>query len=367
MSDTSFQEQIHTQSPTWVQSIITFTWYMIKMGLWLALALALVEISLRLFIESPPISYGYDEDWGYYPAEGTFIVWGSEGYGINYFDNYGEQVTAVDSGLNIVVLGDSHTESHQVAYDENFVSVAESILHDQNFDLNLRNHGKSYSSVADYVYLAPVIKEIYSPQAVVIQLSVQDFFKHEVYDRNKVNHFVQQDGSENSLTLVHNPPPFNDHWLGKLMQNTVILVQGTKRQRLLFGSNRQPSPAPAAQSESAPIAFDVIDSQLKMLEDAYAGVPVIILMLPYSPTVENNQLIEVEPEYSQVLSYFGSTESWHLINPSAGFAELYQQSGQLPRGFSNSLPGIGHLNVHGHRVVGELLAEQIMQIDLDTN
>ncbi|MFK7802254.1 MAG: hypothetical protein AB8G95_11520 [Anaerolineae bacterium] len=324
------------------------------------LALIVVELGLRLFVESPPFSYGYDEDWGYYPAEGTFLIWGSEGYGINYFADHGEQQTISNEGQNIVVLGDSHTESHQVAYTDNFVSVAESILMKKGLAFNLRNHGKAYSSVADYVYLAPVVKGLYSPEVVVLQLSVQDFFKHEVYDKNKINHFVSQ---KDELKLVHNPPPFNDHWLGQLMQNTVLLVQGTKRQRLFSEASKPPA---QAGGESAPIALDVIDTQLEMLREAYADVEVIIVLLPYAPTVQGDQFVSEEVEFTDLLEHFSKIEEWKIVDPSGEFTELMETSGRLPRGFSNSLPGIGHLNEYGHQIVGEILAAQIEQITVKT-
>lgn len=350
-----------SQPTNWAKSIVALVIYTIKAVLWLMLALLLIELGLRLFVESPPFQYGYHEDWGYYPAKGTFIIWGSEGYGINYFDDFGEQITPSDVGPNIVVLGDSHTESHQVGYDQNFVSIAESALVQKGINYNLRNLGKAYSSLADYIYLAPAVKQIYKSELVVIQISVQDFFTHEVYNKGKVNHFVKQD---DGLKIVHNPPPFNDHWLGKTMQNIVLLVQGTKRKRLLF-DGAEPAQAaadPANQSASAPIAFDVITPQIDMLKAAYGDTPVIIIMLPYTPTIQNKELVFEEEEYLQLLEQIQQIDGWHVIDPAAEFTELAQNEGQLPRGFSNSLPGTGHLNVHGHNIVGSLLTDQIEQM-----
>ncbi|MEM8857060.1 MAG: hypothetical protein AAGD96_01980 [Chloroflexota bacterium] len=337
-------------------------WHLVKVGFWLGIALIIIELGLRLFIESPPIRYGYDEDWGYYPDQGTFIIWGSEGYGVNWFGTYGEQTTPNNNGPNIVVLGDSHTESHQVGYDQNFVSIAENELVNNGFTYNLRNHGKAYSSVADYIYLAPVVEEIYSPELVVIQLSVQDFFKNEVYDKNKVNHFVAG-GSEKSpsLELVHNPPPFNDHWLGKIMQNTVLLVQGTKQKRLLFdGGGNQP--AATEQAGSSKVATDVIDTQLDMLQEAYAGSDLIIILLPYTPLINGDEVVFEEDIFIDLLNRFDNYPEWRVINPSTEFDQLYIETGTLPRGFSNSSPGTGHLNRDGHEVVGALLAEQIDKV-----
>ena len=361
MTQSSLSKQDSSAVENWKPLIFNLIAHLIKVGFWLGVALILVELGLRLLIESPPVRYGYNDDWGYYPEQGTFIVWGSEGYGINRFGTYGEQTTPHNEGANIVVLGDSHTESHQVNSAQNFVSIAENILVEDGLNYNLRNHGKAYSSVADYIYLAPVIEDIYAPELIVIQLSVQDFFKHEVYDKNKVNHFISVEdpsAGESPLQLVHNPPPFNDHWLGKIMQNTVLLVQGTKQKRLLFdGTNNAPTAGGAAKSSQ--VATDVIDTQLEMLQEAYEGSEVIIILLPYTPLIRESEVVFEEEEFVSLLNYFEKYPEWHLVNPTNVFDQIYEDSGRLPRGFSNSSPGTGHLNTYGHEAVGILLAEKI--------
>lgn len=359
MTQSSIPNSHTTPSRKWPPLLLNLAWHLIKIGFWLGVALIIIELGLRLFIESPPLRYGYDEDWGYYPDQGTFIIWGSEGYGVNWFGTYGEQSTPHNEGPNIVVLGDSHTESHQVGYDENFVSIAETTLVNNGLTYNLRNHGKAYSSLADYIYLAPVVHEIYKPELVVIQLSIQDFFTQEVYDKNKVNHFVDGD-DENmpSLKLVHNPPPFNDHWLGKVMQNTVLLVQGTKQKRLLLDGGGS-EPAGTAQAGSDQVATDVIRVQLEMLQEAYADSELIIVLLPYTPLISGDEIVFEEDIFIDLLKHFDNYPEWAVINPSNEFDQLYAEKGVLPRGFSNSSPGTGHLNRSGHQVVGLLLANQI--------
>lgn len=329
--------------------------YLLCMGFWIALVLFATEIMLRVFVESPPSHYVYDAHWGWQPAAGSRVFWGEEGFGHTYYSAHGELATPYDNGVSVVVLGDSHTEAYQVKYQKNFVSVAETLLHRKQFDVNLHNLGKQYSAIPDYVYLAPFIQERYQPKLVVIQLSVQDFFWHEVFSPGKMNRFVNTD---TALEVVHVPPVYSDHWLGRIMNNVVLLVQGTKRYRTLF----TPKVAVAtATDEPAITSPEVIRAQLQELKAAYADTPVVIVMLPYAPTIEDGVLVLNEPEYDPVLALVEAVDGWHVIDPSAGFQELLEV-GQLPRGFFNSLPGQGHLNVYGHQIVGELLADAIIAI-----
>jgi hypothetical protein len=104
-----------------------------------------------------------------------------------------------------------------------------------------------------------------------------------------------------------------------------------------------------------------LEEQLRLLKETYSGSKVILLLLPFSPNIDQDRLNFEDPEYLKLIHSAEQVGGFYIINPQVEFDQLVEQ-GHLPRGFMNSLPGQGHLNVFGHRIIGELLAKKILEI-----
>ena len=91
----------------------------------------------------------------------------------------------------------------------------------------------------------------------------------------------------------------------------------------------------------------------------------ILLILPFVPRIASGNIVTVDPEYERLLSTIRPAirdkPGWQLVDPLPDFQRLLGH-GVLPRGFQNTRPGSGHLNVVGHRAVAELLAEAIDRV-----
>jgi lysophospholipase L1-like esterase len=326
---------------------------------WVLLVLLACEALLRLFVRNPVANYAYDEEWGRRPAAGTVVVWGTEGYGVTRYVNDGEVATPYSGGENIVVLGDSHTAAPQVSDAYNYVSVAERKLWADEYDADLRNLGAAGFSLADYVYFAPYIMDHYKPGIVVIQMSDQDFWSNDGFNREHANYFIFN--ADGSLGLKHRSTPRSEP-IVRFKNSLALMDFGYVRfQQIRTFIKEQPS-AGAPEPDPSPISREeMIRIQLAALRKAYQDVDLVVILLPYVPRLKDGLLEVTDDSHGFLVDEIQAIAEWSLVDPLDSFIELGAQ-GQLPRGFSNTLPGEGHLNVDGHQVLGTLLAAQLEEI-----
>jgi lysophospholipase L1-like esterase len=331
--------------------VAELTRYVAKSTTWIVVAFGLCELILQATISRLP-EMNYEEGWGAVPVSGTMRFWGEEGYGITHYLAHGEIATPFDDGItSIVVLGDSHTEAFHVSDDNKFISVAEIIIRSNGKVINLHNFGKSGNSIADYIYIAPLVKQYYSPEVVIIQINTND--GKDAFNAEKRNYFIVNASSD--LELHHNEKRYNEFY-NKF--RSVIFSIGKKRYSLLKNKtdiSAHLHPVKIKDSNTR------MDDQLRLLKEAYLGTRVILLLLPYTPNIDKDKLNFNDGEYITLLENVEESGDFFIINPRSDFEQLVE-SGYLPRGFKNSLPGEGHLNIYGHRIIGELLAEKILEI-----
>lgn len=335
--------------------------YFVIALLWVIPVLIVFEVFLRATTLSIAVSYRYDPEWGNETTAGSYTYWGTEGGGLTEYGPDGEVATPYSGGANVVVIGDSFTEALQVDNDEKYVSLAERELRNRGIAVDLRNLGSAGSSIADYVYLAPLVKKRHSPSLVVIQLNRNDFLPQEEYDPGRTNHFERDKGS---LRLVHVPEKPKDSLLGNLRRAVILLDYGlTRFEQIRAAASKNGSPAgPAADGEFSARGESDHDSNLLLLDalhDAYDGVPVVILPIPsLPPSISGSAGNEEDPEYLALQQAMVTKPGWKVVDLSNAFDPMLRD-GRYPRGFSNSLPNEGHLNAEGNRVVGELLADYL--------
>jgi hypothetical protein len=304
-----------------------------------------------------------DADIGKVPVKGTHILRGTEGFGQTRYVGDGEIATPFEGGDVVVVLGDSHTEALQVDDAAKFVSVAETNLRRRGRTFDLRNVGFGGGTMADYVRRGSSIIARYHPAMLVIQLSPADFGS-ETFDPSHVNHFIRT--GDGSLRLVHLDAQVGQPSIGARVKHASALVTYIQLRYLKIAERASLRSTPTREGDAAPheiVSFDTVPAQLDLLRRAYPDLPVILLVLPFVPRLESGTIVAADSDYEKLLEIMRAalrdTPDWHVIDPLPKFRELLQR-GQLPRGFANTRPGSGHLNAAGHRIVGDLLAEAIV-------
>lgn len=326
--------------------------------------LLLFEVFIRLFVYGTGPKYVFDPDLGYANGAGTTIFNGVEGFGTVHFIADGEIATPYSEGKDVVVLGDSHTIAVQVNDTKNYASVAEELLHKEGYSLDLHNYGVMGNRMPDYIYLASDVKQRYHPKILVVQLSVDDFWGNS-FDPNQPSYFAV--ASDGSLIIKHNVP-IRKHIAFVESLNQFSALTNYAYERLFRMSNqivRQKGNADNNYNivlhQPKQVDTDLVKMELRALIEAYPGIPIIIVMLPSTPRIQNSDILFQETDYQVVIEIIQSITGLYLVNPSLLFNNLVSE-GKFPRGFSNTAPGISHLNEDGHRIVGQLLAQALEKI-----
>lgn len=343
--------------------------YLIQAGFWIVIVLVGFELFLRLYFSGLKPVYVYDPEWGKRPAAGSVVITRTEGNGIIHYIADGEIRTAYQGGANIPVFGDSHTEAYQVNDDQSFISVAEKDLRAKGINADLRNLAFSGGTLADYAYLAGPVQSKYQPALVVIQISPMDFWGEEGYSSASVaNYFTRN--ADGTLKVIHQPPVPDTSltmrvlnrfrgfaFSGYSLERVRKIVQNLKNpQGAIADAAAQPLPGDDASPDQRVANYR---AQLTALHSAYQGKRVVLVVLPSSPQLYGDQILMEDPEYDLLLDQVKQFKDWQVVDPLPAFQNLWLQEHRLPRGFSNTTPGTGHLNADGHALVGRLLAEKI--------
>lgn len=352
------------------ENVSRFIRYMVDSVFWVLISLTLCEIILRVVVMQKP-QMVYEKDWEFVPSAGSVGVWGKEGYGVTHYLQHGEITTPFNldnRATSVVVLGDSHTEAFQISDDDKFVSLAEKKLKFEGENFDLHNLGKSGYGVSDYIYLAPFIKQYYQPEIVVIQLSIGDFVGFDGGDsfNRKTHNSYFEVTDTGSLELTHEFKHSEAGVFAKITSRFMIYQLTQERYFQImevlnakWDFNDQFQPVHAVGTTILPIAR--MDEQLSLLKEAYLESKVIVLLLPFAPSIDKNDLGFIDTENLKIFSSLKNIDGFYIINPQSEF-NLLVEEGHLPRGFMNSAPGVGHLNIFGHEIVGKLLAEKILEI-----
>ena len=91
------------------------------------------------------------------------------------------------------------------------------------------------------------------------------------------------------------------------------------------------------------------------------------LLLIYAPDVpqvfgSHSSTNEVDVAFNELVKGL-IAESLDVIDMRPGFTHLYETDHLLPRGFSNSYPGLGHLNQIGNRLISESFLNWLSDLD----
>ncbi len=324
----------------------------------------ILEIYLRSWVIRTPAEENLP-GLGMVPVSKSLAVWGIEGYGVTRYSSNGEIFTPEHEGVSVVVLGDSYTEALQVNNEDKYVSVAERLLSQKNIAVNLHNFARNGRNVADYVYMAPVVNQLFSPSIVVIQVDASDFLQS--YNPSSTNYFVLNNGV---ISLVHQDDYFIRNTFDIETQNLL-----RKSSVISFFMYRFSSMVDGFRSrlyrESEPVKISVqaepndlsdaekISLGMEAIQNAYADSEVLFLVVPGVPLIDNELLGWENVEDGYFVGILKKTGNSDPIYPAMNFRELHEEKFVFPRGFFNSQPNSGHLNREGHVSLGQALADSL--------
>ncbi|MBV6395672.1 MAG: hypothetical protein HFACDABA_01251 [Anaerolineales bacterium] len=330
-------------------SKINFSSARFRAALWSLIVVCVFELSIRTLVIRPAM-LAFDAVWGSAPIEGACSFHALEGFGTTCYAGRNEVQTPFNSGLPVVVLGDSYTEAIQVDNAAKYVSLTEAALRERGWDVNLINLGDSNRTIADFVYMAPEIIARYAPEIVVIQTNQSGFF--DSLNPRRINYFALQ--ADGELKVMH-----RDRKEWPLLAQNVIHTSGLLTLTAVrWNQTTEAIPAgdesPTDPTRAAPAH---LAQEVAQLVAAYPNSQIVILIIPGVPILFPDKINPgwENPNDMEVLSALTQAEKISVVYPAPAFKELYKKYGVFPRGFFNSPPNYGHLNRYGHIAVAETL------------
>jgi lysophospholipase L1-like esterase len=311
---------------------------------------------------------------------GATIRWGREGYGATTIGPHGMIVNKpLGDGPRVLFLGDSFTEALQVNDAEKFTEIAQD-EYNRRFParpvtlLNFALSGHSAPQiVSDAAALAPVLR----PRVVVAQLSRFDFApadakrqlptqpaylayradgapeirRHEIAPRPRFVRFLQDARLFSTLgrlrwrlqSLTGDPAAENGVENSPGGSGSSDLAEYRRLTRFLLAELRQ-----ICADNSAALAV-LYTPRVPQLH----GARLLTDEKGFGPAAEDERAI-----FLDACRELG-VPVW---DTSPRLKEYFARTGQFPNGFANSRPGFGHLNAAGHRVVAEMIVEELSRL-----
>jgi len=247
----------------------------------------------------------------------------------------------------VVVLGDSFTEAAQVDDKSVYVQVAlQKFVKDGLHNIQMINAGQSGKSPAYYLAFGKQWLDHLHSNFLVIQLNEGDFTAN-FYDPS-VDVYVKRSGNE--FTLQHSLQKQREFARRRPRSSVLIRLKAVLGE---WSGER----AARDRQEARPTAF--LKETLWFMHEARRVFPhVAVVYIPRMYYHDLNTLSQLTPlEVS--LEAAAKAEGVPYINMRLLYARYFLETNQPCHGFNNSIPGKGHINGYGHRLLGEELYKLI--------
>lgn len=316
------------------------------------LAIAVTDLALR------PFASGLPPRWHLRPLsddaiEGPIVEVRQyhEGIARSHFSSVHARLTGspLPAAPTIgVLLGDSYVEAIQVSDSETTGAVVEHLAGRSGMSLQVRQYGWSGASLAQYVRVAPQVLARWNPAWVAVMVNSGDL-------------------TPDAVAAAAFPYPPSDDSIpaaspvgvrGRAVEAGRWLLERSPLANELVLSALELRPAASttsagvdvtAPSASAALAPGVV-TRLRELREAY-GSRLLLLYVGQIPAQPSVTVDSLERAFlaACVLS------AVRCVGTADAMREERDRHASLSRGFTNGMPGNGHPNATGHRVLGAAL------------
>ncbi len=280
----------------------------------------------------------------------------TEGFGYGKTDSSGYNNSYYDgcTDPDVVVIGSSQTEALQVGHRDNFVYLLNEMLATdgkEGNDLKCINRGVSAHffnvTSSNFKYVAEQYK---NADYIVIEVN-KVFFDAKTLDKMAEGGYHSDLAPRSKLyTLAQNIPAFR---LLRLKINEFMEKDGG-------AGNITPSADDIAYYSDK---MNVVLADIAKISEQY-GIKTVILCHNTIDIDKNTATpSKTTQEYYDAFEKCCEDNGIELLNATDAFCDNYEKTYQLPYGYSNTTPGTGHLNAHGHRVIAEVLYDRLNEAE----
>jgi len=303
----------------------------------------------------------------------------SEGNGSTHVGKYGingiEDITKIDK-RKIIIWGDSFVDARHVDDKYKLAQVVTSLLQ-KNSDNNVISFGVGMGgdSAADYYFDIPkyeLIAQNVIAHFIIIH-SMRDFlpnqwgddergiFKSDPYRLEnkawepKYQKFGEIKNILNNLGLYFIWKLVSDIKLSYYSGFHLDFYPRIKKRTAL--SERLDEEDNTVSNFVRPVSFILgkLRSQTK--------APIILVYCPNVPTIikGNISFTDLNASLFNKVVIEASKNNIACLDLTGDFINYFKATGNFLRGFSNTRPGLGHLNIEGHRIVAEAIYKYTQQ------
>ena len=265
------------------------------------------------------------------------VAWGrTNNEGFNNLDDYYD-----GKEINNLFMGSSQAEGFNVSQKENAASVMNSICDSYTYNIGISEHALPIC-VSN---LEAAISKYKPTDYVVIETMTVSFYDEEI---------------EKSLNDEIYLPTYSDGIMG--------FLQNFKYLKLAYYQYSNLHQSSAKSIDSSINNKDTINRLLSKAKDICESHDVRLIIV-YHPIIAVNNDGTVTASYNREdLDIFESEcnkVGITFINMEDDFVNNYYDNYELPHGFNNTIPGTGHLNSVGHKLIAYRLKDVMEGIKHD--
>jgi hypothetical protein len=329
--------------------------------------IAIWEIFFRLFISSPCTQI-FDNELGYINQPRLEYLETMEGYSRTRFNSLGfndeEPMQKNEGTRNIFIVGDSYTEAFQVAKGKCYTQIAEDLVNLKpplNKNIDIIKIARDGFIPIHYPIVINRFIERFNPEFIILQFASHsggDLYSKDLEAAYSIKGELtslnletrMEDKYKNIFRNFLNNSSLFYYFIRKYNSfimnyvNKLIIVKNEKTQIKDF-SIKKP-----VTVEDMSARFTFLIKQIMQFK-----VKVVILYLP-GPGEYFDDKNEKHHETLEALRLTTERLSIPLLDTTEDFNRFYKEKAIPLNGFINSLPGKGHLNIYGHKIVGEKIA-----------
>ncbi|MCK6574070.1 hypothetical protein L6V77_23570 [Myxococcota bacterium] len=301
---------------------------------------------------------------GLVPVPGHVHRQRAEGWGDSRFGRFGvsvhDDVTAL-RGPTVAIWGDSYVEAWQVDDPDKVAAQVTALCGADG--LTGVGVGQSGRAAADVVFLLPRYEKLFSPEAHYIVLPhLSDVLPDGLRFFDDPPRLVEVPFTAGSLGLRPILERFHLQLFWRAARTAVNGADGNRVVRLRPGPVKRPGAGAGGLGGTKydrPVVLpsDATLEYLLAALDAATERPLVFIYTPAVPRIRANA-VETQDQDAAAARHVAALAARRgigFLDLSAAFVRAYQQTGEFPRGFHNGVPGSGHWNALGHRLVAEAI------------
>ena len=339
-------------------------------------ALLLLEAGLRLFgLAAPDIRTPGANTSLYRP--GATLVRITEGYARKRINSHGllDREYSLDDGTvpvtRILLFGDSYTAANHVLADQVFDNVAEDLLSSAERRVEIWNLGRPGAGTLDQLALYGEISDRFPHSVVLVQFTNGDLDDNWTSESRLEGNTLISGRSQRkpvgSITRIRQEITSRSAVANTAVRRLAMLRSYLEKKALPWRIRLGVADPPAQSPDAANRLTEGLAHQERILahfrnEASRRGARLMLFHIPGLSDELEGDGSERTPEHHHEIRAISEQQGvtyLDVFDPVLAADRRARGGDRHLNGFLNTTLGVGHLSVHGHQVVGRILAEEL--------